>query len=258
MGTGNGAFGMPLELQVDGDGTMGNASPRALALGDLDGDADTDVAVVSELDATLRLFFQAAGTFDMVGELPIGGSPVGIAIGGLTDGPGPDLAIANFAGASVGLVSHTTGQTYEAGPSLAVGAGPRGVVAIDLDGDGTADLASADAEDGTASILLRAEPGFASAYVYAVGAQPRAIAAEDFDNDGNLDLAVALETQNAIGVLLRDGQDEGFAMLPAMAIGTHARPDSIAAGDLDGNGIGDIVTGSAAAGGGVALLLGDP
>lgn len=258
MGVGDGSFGVPIEIAVDGDGTMGNASPRGVAVSDLDGDGDTDVAVVSELDAALRIFFQDGGGFDVMSELDGGGTPVAIAIGSLTEGPGPDLAIANFAGASVALFEHAGGTTWDPGASLAVGAGPRGLAALDLDEDGATDLVTADAEGGTASILLRAGPDFAAALVLAVGAQPRAIAAGDFDNDGHVDVALALETQNAIGVLLRDGGADEFAMLPAAAVGTHARPDSIAAGDLNDDGISDVVTGSAAAGGGVALLLGDP
>lgn len=258
MGIGDGSFGAAIEILVDGDGTMGNAGPRGVAASDLDDDGDTDVAVVSELDAGVRIFFQSGGAFDMSTTLPSGGTPVAIAIGSLTEGPGPDLAVANFAGASVALFEHAGGQSWDPGASLAVGAGPRGIAALDLDEDGAIDLVSADAEGGTASILLRAGPDFAAALVLGVGTQPRAVAAGDFDNDGHVDVAFALETQNAIGVLLRDAAAEEFAMLPVAAVATHARPDAIAAGDLNDDGISDVVTGSAAAGGGVALLLGDP
>lgn len=257
LGSGDGDFGPALALEVDDDGTLGNAGPRGLALADLDDDGDTDIAVVSELDGYLRLCFQADGAFEVV-ALAIGGTPVGLATGSFGEGPGPDLAIPNFGGAAVALFEHGAGQSFVPGASLPTGAGPRDIAAVDLDGDGAMDLATADAEGGSATLLLRDGTAFAAGLVLGVGTQPRALAAHDFDNDGLVDVAVALGTQNAIAVLLRDGGAEGFAMRAAMLVETHARPDSIAAGDLNGDGIGDVVTGSAATGGGVAVLLSDP
>ena len=65
-------------------------------------------------------------------------------------------------------------------------------MAGDFNGDGRTDLAVANLNDNTVSVLLGNGDGtFQPQVTYAVGDRPDAIVAGDFNGDGRTDLAVA-------------------------------------------------------------------
>ena len=74
-----------------------------------------------------------------------------------------------------------------------MGSGPANVTAIgDFNNDGFLDLATANFNDGTISVLLgNGDSTFQNAINYTAGSGAIAVIAGDFDNDGNLDLASA-------------------------------------------------------------------
>ncbi len=77
-----------------------------------------------------------------------------------------------------------------------------------------------------------------------VGATPNAVAVGDFDRDGRMDVAVAQSGSNGVSILLGDGLG-GFTPGPGSPISTGggSNPIDIAAGDLDRDGILDLVVG---------------
>ena len=77
----------------------------------------------------------------------------------------------------------------------------------------------------------------------AAGTTPNAVAVGDFDRDGRMDVAVANSGSNEVSILLGDGAG-GFTAGPNSPIATGATsPIDIAAGDLDRDGILDLVVG---------------
>jgi hypothetical protein len=120
-----------------------------------------------------------------------------------------------------------------------VGAGPVAVATADFDGDGRLDLATANAQDGTASVLLGDGAGaFGSRTDHAVGGAPVAILAGDVSGDGRADLVTANADAGTVSVLLGDGAG-GFA--PAVDHAAGTRPEAVGAGDFDLDGEIDLV-----------------
>jgi hypothetical protein len=124
----------------------------ALAVADLDGDGDLDVAVTNDVDGTIGVFYNTGnGTFAT-------------------------------------QVAYAIAQTS----SLAGALGMPGLVAADLDGDGHLDLATAwSNDDATIEILYNMGNGsFTHVSGPNAPSRPEAMATGDFDGDGRPDLAI--------------------------------------------------------------------
>jgi hypothetical protein len=132
-----------------------------------------------------------------------------------------------------------------------VGQSPRGVTAADFDDDGRLDLATANYDSDSVSVLFGKGDGtLAAAVHYPLGDGPRSIASGDFNGDGWVDLAVGNTWLSSVSVLLGDGSGsfQPPSSYPASAM------ESLAAGDFDADGTTDL---AAAAGGDfIGVLLG--
>jgi uncharacterized repeat protein (TIGR01451 family) len=139
---------------------------------------------------------------------------------------------------------------------VAVGNFPYSIATADLDGDGVPDLAVANYQSDTVSILLNDGSGdfteTASSPV-AVGDFPDSVVAADLDGDLDVDLAVANQA-GTISILLNDGL--GTFTQPTSSPETAGNPTALAAADLDGDHDLDLATTNAAAGTVTILLNG--
>ncbi|MCL4522281.1 MAG: FG-GAP-like repeat-containing protein, partial [Acidobacteria bacterium] len=118
--------------------------------------------------------------------------------------------------------------------------GPLSVATGDFDGDGTADLVTANSVSNTVSVLLNTGSGdFGAKSDIAVGAEPRAVVTRDFDKDGKLDLAVAVanSTSNVVEILLGTGTG---SFNPATTLLAGLTPVALASADFDGDGESDL------------------
>ncbi|HET6764522.1 MAG TPA: VCBS repeat-containing protein, partial [Longimicrobiaceae bacterium] len=122
------------------------------------------------------------------------------------------------------------------GPVLATGSKPRFVAVGDLNGDGRPDLAVANYDSASVSVLMRnaADNGYDAQVNHITGFNPTSIAVADLNGDGRLDLAVANEGSNTVSVLLRNVANTGYAVKADYLTG--ASPSSVAVGDFNGDG----------------------
>ena len=106
----------------------------------------------------------------------------------------------------------------------------------EFNSDGSADLAVANSDSDTTSILLGDGAGsFARVAEIAVGRAPEFVIATDLNSDGAADLAVANSgngnpADSSVSILLGDGLG-GFTRLPDVGVGERAF--SLAVGDFN-------------------------
>jgi alpha-tubulin suppressor-like RCC1 family protein len=172
-------------------------------------------------------------------------------------GPATSQALArvsNDAGSDTSDVKFTIGL-FAAKVDYATGTQPLSVAVGDFNGDGKQDLATANNNDDTLSVLLGdGSGGFAAKTDFTTGARPHSVAVGDFDGDGKRDLATANYIGNSVSILLGDGSG-GFSGKTDYATG-GTYPMCVVAGDLNGDGKQDLVT-AKLGDDGVSVLLGD-
>lgn len=119
------------------------------------------------------------------------------------------------------------------GITLQASAGPRGVAAGLVDGDGNIDLVVI----GSVAEQVEVRRGngnglFLAAAAFDTGANPAAVALADIDGGGDVDIIVTNEDDNSVGVLSGNG-DGTFADIVEFAT-TETGPTRFAIGDIDG------------------------
>ncbi|MFQ5665160.1 MAG: FG-GAP repeat domain-containing protein [Candidatus Binatia bacterium] len=130
--------------------------------------------------------------------------------------------------------------------SVAVGDGPHGVVAADLNGDGLPDIVTANAGSSNVSLLLgRGDGSFVRLEPISIRINElfvvdlRAVAVADLDGDGIPDLVLGCENSCAsVFVLL--GEGEGVFAMPQEFFAGRG-PLSVAIADLNRDGFTDLV-----------------
>lgn len=144
--------------------------------------------------------------------------------------------------------------------TIQVGKGPRWISVGDLNHDGHPDIAVANDESGTVSVLLgNGDGGFRESpgSPFPAGHLPNDIAIADMDGDGNPDLVIANHQSPYITILLGDGRG-GFRPAPGSPFDVHSNPHphGVAVADFNRDGHPDVATDSWGANQ-IELLLGD-
>jgi hypothetical protein len=155
------------------------------------------------------------------------------------------------------LLEDRTVPTFLPAVNYAVGHSPQAIVTADFNGDGVLDLAIANSQDSTVSVLLghvnpttgKGDGTFQAAQTYATGAGPLSLAVGDFDGRhyANGQPILDLVTANSGGDLsvLPGNGDGTFAPAGSISLPTAAglaqTPLSVAVGDLNKDGTLDLV-----------------
>lgn len=227
--------------------------------GDLNGDADPDVLIAVEDHVTI-LRGDGTGHLDVTGEFPAGPNPAGPALADLDGDGSVDVAVANHETTQLTLLRGTgTGklEPFSNSPlAIDVDPHPHAVRAADLDGNGSPDLiVDHRAEEGLLLLRGRGDGTFASTgtVVNAGGDPYRGMAVGDLNEDGRVDLVTPNPT--SVGLLL--STQESALAYGRHSIDTKAGPFAADLGDLNGDGLLDVIAALDEGSSLVQVFLGD-
>jgi hypothetical protein len=245
LGQGDGSFQAPVNYAV-------GPSPRAVAVGDFNGDGSLDLVVANFGESfgagssVSVLLGNGDGSFQSAQDFPTQGGSTSVAVGDFNGDGSLDLAVGNAGNLSVSVLLGNGDGTFQTANDYAQEGRPLSVTVGDFNGDGIPDLAVANSHlfggsPGVSVLLGNGDGSFQPAGNYSVGGSPTSVAVGDFNGDGIPDLAVATSAQfggsSGVSVLLGNG-DGSFQ--PAQNFSAGIDPGSVAVGDFNGDGIPDL------------------
>ena len=226
--------------------------------GDLNGDGKADISSTCiETASAAAAVSIGDGTFRKVFLDAAGADVDSTAIADL-DGDGKaDLAIASRGSTSIQVWRGKGDGDFQPEPVAfePTGDTPVFLLSRDIDGDGLADLVSADQGSSTLTLFWgrKGDRFLESGFGLRGHPTARAMAAADIDGDGAPDLLFASAERPEVQVYL--GPGVGFPAAPSMVVKTKDRYGLLEAADLDGDGVPDLVGADPAAGNFLAALL---
>ena len=253
----------PLTNRFDRTEFVAGGGPQAVAVGNFNTDSLPDIAVANEDTSNVTLLLQSltAGQVDS-SEIDLGlsrGFGAFAIVSGNFDGmnDGDDLAVANTFTKNVSILRNTNG-VFGNPVNVTIGAGPRSIIAVDLDGDGDVDLNNdGDVTDPgdidrnndgkfnpdldlvttnefgrNVSILTNNGTGTFSVSSEALEAVPLAIAAADVLGDSKPELLVTLRDTEQVAILSRNANGR-YTLNQLVSVGDA--PFGIVTGDFNGD-----------------------
>ncbi len=154
LGNGLGGFAPSVTFNV-------GMAPASVVVADFNGDGKQDLATANTFDNTVTVLLgNGSGGFPATtsSTFAVGPNPTSVTVGDFNGDGIPDLATANDGSSNVTLLlgNGSGGFTPAAGNPFGVGSGPDATVAGDFNGDGIQDLAAANENDNTVTVLLGA------------------------------------------------------------------------------------------------------
>jgi hypothetical protein len=228
--------------------STGTPGPCRIASGDFDGDGAPDLAVAHDASGHTHelviLRNEGSAGFPIWTTLDTGGTTACIASAHLTPDGRADLLAVTWEGAgpSTARPFLSTGLFPQAGSSLSTVSDPTGFILADLDGDGDWDAVLGSGLGALVETLINDGSGnFLFGASISVGTRVGELIAGLFDTDFSADLAVCDEPADTVWFLR--GRGDGSFETPVFGA-PAAGPVSLGTGDLDGDGVGDLLVAS--------------
>ncbi len=219
-----------------GTNFLAGAQPNGIATAKFDAGTTYDLVVANGLDNTVSLLRGTGnGAFSNWTNFAVGEYPVAVIAADLNRDTRQDIAVVNEDDDSVTvlMLDGAGGILISNLVNLDPGADPVALVAGDFNKDLRIDLATANYDDSSVTIIMnQAGTNFTATSTYYVGRNPTAIAAANLNKDTKLDLVVALEGDDQVAVLTGWGSG---TFSNAVYYDLDGSPEAIAVGDFNGD-----------------------
>ena len=229
-------------------------NPPCIITADFNKDGKVDLAAVYPSANIVSISFgMGTGSFGTTTNYSVGTNPAQLVKADFNGDGNIDLAVTNGGSNNISVLLGTGTGSFSVATNYAVGLAPSGITCADFNNDGKKDLAVANtgsfpSGSNNISILLGTGMGsFATAYTvldysnYAY--RPMSITNADFNMDGNADLTITYQSNinPTNNVYISFGSGTGsFDTITTVPI--SARPNYVAAEDLNNDGKADIAT----------------
>ena len=214
---------------------------------------DMDMDALTFQDATFIVYTRSAGilqgtisydsktrtaTFDPDHDFDAGEVVTAVLTTGILSAQG--LALAKSHAWSFTVEADQAPATFSSDSTYQVEASPVSVFGADLNSDGHIDLATANEDSNSVSVLLNNGDGSLGLQMrIPTGRATKSVYATDLDNDGDMDLATANAVSANISLLYNNGS--GNFIVDSVDV-SGMQPVSIFATDFDGDGYADLAT----------------
>ncbi len=238
------AYSAPRDIDYIVGGGAGDAED--VAMGDLNGDSRSDLAIVSDKDGAVSVVLNDGdGLFSPVAayETPAGGE---VRIADLNGDGKQDLVVSSPPANGVSVLLNRGDGTFLPSAVYSIGSAPNAhelpYALADLNGDGRPDIVAAIEGLRQFFVLLNMGDGtFAATAAYATVSKLHGIAAGDVNGDGKADVVVPNFRARTVSVFLNHG---GGTFGARSNFRTGARPNTVALADFNGDHRLDVATGN--------------